>query len=480
MNLLFLSQTLASTGGPAAGQAPRGTAAQPHGFAALLSLLQAGRAMPSPALSATATRFQDITFPGNADARAKAATGLLTRLNQLAGRTMAALGDIESRSLGEDAADGILAEAAVQLREMLRAFDAATGADSLATLTANLARLPDTPQFAAAAAGQGKESAESSTQTGTEPPATARATAMFALATELLGLAKTAPVAAASLAQRPALPEPGARPAMAPAPGSQRAALPTAPGLPAQAAPHPVAAAPAEVQPRDIQSRSELPQAAGDEGRGLSSAAPAASAASENRAWAKDMLGMAVQAKPGVPAEATQQAPAPLPQAGVEPRLPGAVETTAAPRTAATPPQTPAPPDGFARNLANQIRSSSFSEGRTRIELSPRGLGSIEIDLQADEAGKLRVVLRAENPAVLNALRGDRASLLAVLGDNGVAVEDSALDFEAFGQQRQGQGDAPPATSRPASPAEEEAESAAPTRRDPRPLPGTGRLDIMT
>lgn len=122
-----------------------------------------------------------------------------------------------------------------------------------------------------------------------------------------------------------------------------------------------------------------------------------------------------------------------------------APQPTAAPliasvaQTAPPPPQanTPTPEQGLARNLAGQIRGVSFSEGTTRIELSPHGLGSIEIEISPDEAGKLRVVLRAENPAVLNAMRSDREMLAGLLRDGGSSVEENAMSFENFGQQRQ-------------------------------------------
>ncbi|WP_407496428.1 flagellar hook-length control protein FliK [Pseudooceanicola sp. MF1-13] len=120
-----------------------------------------------------------------------------------------------------------------------------------------------------------------------------------------------------------------------------------------------------------------------------------------------------------------------------------APQPTAAPliasvaETSAPPQQPPAPSNGLARNLAGQIRGVSFSEGTTRIELSPQGLGKIEVEIAADEAGKLRVVLRAENPAVLNAMRSDREMLAGLLRDGGSSVDESAMSFEEFGQQRQ-------------------------------------------
>ncbi|MHA6345235.1 flagellar hook-length control protein FliK [Roseivivax sp. CAU 1761] len=131
--------------------------------------------------------------------------------------------------------------------------------------------------------------------------------------------------------------------------------------------------------------------------------------------------------------------------------------------------------------MLDRVRQSSFAEGRTRIELSSGGLGGIEVDLSADEAGQLRVVLRAENPALLSALRGDRAALLDSLQQGGVDVGASDLDFEGYGPPRERRDGAEWRDG--GLPSAEEADDAAPppqptgaTRRPAAP----GRLDILT
>ncbi len=93
----------------------------------------------------------------------------------------------------------------------------------------------------------------------------------------------------------------------------------------------------------------------------------------------------------------------------------------------------------FARNVAAQLRGKSFEDGKTRIELSPRGLGDIEVEVARDDLGKHRVILRVENPAVLTALRQDREALLAVLRDSGLDFEESEVGFEEFGGHGFGQ-----------------------------------------
>lgn len=160
--------------------------------------------------------------------------------------------------------------------------------------------------------------------------------------------------------------------------------------------------------------------------------------------------------------------PAPLVQA-VTPAIAAAVPTPA---------QQQAPQSGFARNLAGQIRGVSFSEGTTRIELSPQGLGGIEIEISPDEAGKLRVVLRAENPAVLNAMRSDREMLASLLRDGGATVEDSAMSFEDLGQRRgtSQQHSEPGLTAFGSAEADEIEEL--PDMTDP--VPEDGRINILT
>lgn len=160
---------------------------------------------------------------------------------------------------------------------------------------------------------------------------------------------------------------------------------------------------------------------------------------------------------------------------------PRATEAAAQPRIAPASPPPPPMPSGFSRALTAQIRETSVVEGRTRIALTPGGLGEIEIELSRD-AGQLKVVIRAENQTVLQALRGDRDGLMAMLGNSGSDVAEGQLSFESFdrgqrdgsAQDRRGTGrtgagtataadtDIAPATDAPASPT------------------GNGQLDILT
>ncbi|MAQ35744.1 MULTISPECIES: flagellar hook-length control protein FliK [Thioclava] len=105
---------------------------------------------------------------------------------------------------------------------------------------------------------------------------------------------------------------------------------------------------------------------------------------------------------------------------------------------AAQPGQTAQPSPRFAAFVATQLRRADLQEGRTRVALTPRGLGDIEIDVERDKRGQVNVVVRAESPAVLSALRGDRETLAAILAGQGLQMDSGALDFEQFGGHGEG------------------------------------------
>ena len=140
-------------------------------------------------------------------------------------------------------------------------------------------------------------------------------------------------------------------------------------------------------------------------------------------------------------ADPARPVPAPvapaMPQAEVVEQRPlASVDPVLTPKQAAD----ASPAFAFARRVAAQLHGHSFEEGKTRVELTPRGLGDIEVEVAHDDQGKLRIVLRAENPAVLTAFRNDRDMILDVLRDSGVAVDAGELGFEAFGGHGQSDG----------------------------------------
>lgn len=150
----------------------------------------------------------------------------------------------------------------------------------------------------------------------------------------------------------------------------------------------------------------------------------------------------------------------------------------AAPMRAPTPAAPPPPPSGFSRALTAQIREAGVVEGHTRISLTPGGLGEIEIDL-AQENGQMRVVIRAENQAVLQALRGDRDGIAALLGEAG-GLDDGQLSFESFARGDDRDGDGGKGRRAPSQGVDgaETAEAALPDAVMPSLSPD--RLDIIT
>jgi hypothetical protein len=93
----------------------------------------------------------------------------------------------------------------------------------------------------------------------------------------------------------------------------------------------------------------------------------------------------------------------------------------------------------FSNAIARQIQSATFGSARTVIQLSPNGLGNIEIEIETNDDGALKVVLRAENMLVLNTLRQDRETVLQALSMANVGSHTTDLEFQEFGKQSQNQ-----------------------------------------
>lgn len=173
---------------------------------------------------------------------------------------------------------------------------------------------------------------------------------------------------------------------------------------------------------------------------GLDSPQPPAAGPADLRPDVRGLVTAAITATTAAAGTEADAMPLPVTTLDARPLTPGVTDTMRAP-DAGLPPAS-----GFARNLVQQIRTAQFSDGQTRISLAPRGLGEIEIDMRPDEAGKLRIILRAENPAVLQALRGDRDGLLLTLSSSGADVRDADLSFEDFSHRHRReaeQGEAP-------------------------------------
>ena len=76
-----------------------------------------------------------------------------------------------------------------------------------------------------------------------------------------------------------------------------------------------------------------------------------------------------------------------------------------------------------------------MTEGRTRVELNPKGLGNIDIDVIADADGDLKVTVRVENPAVLNSLRDGQTILSEALGMS----DKTSFEFQQRSQEERWQ-----------------------------------------
>jgi hypothetical protein len=118
--------------------------------------------------------------------------------------------------------------------------------------------------------------------------------------------------------------------------------------------------------------------------------------------------------------------PAPLTVESVQGSQP--VETASQPEAATGPKR-------FAEAITSQIRAAEVTEGRTRVELNPKGLGNIDIDVVADADGDLKVTVRVENPAVLNSLRDGQTILAEALGMS----DKTSFEFQQRSQEERWQ-----------------------------------------
>jgi Flagellar hook-length control protein FliK len=125
----------------------------------------------------------------------------------------------------------------------------------------------------------------------------------------------------------------------------------------------------------------------------------------------------------------------------------------------------------FAAALTAQIRAT---EGRTLIELSPRGLGQVEVDIRTETDGSMKVTIRADNLMVLNTLRDAREMLAQLIG----AADGTVLDFQE-GPPGQDQGRQGPALAQGFK-GDDEGSATAAGQIAQSEVIGGGQLDIMT
>lgn len=87
-----------------------------------------------------------------------------------------------------------------------------------------------------------------------------------------------------------------------------------------------------------------------------------------------------------------------------------------------------APQTKFTQAVIGQLRSAQYQEGTTKVELTPRGLGNVEIEMKTNSDGSLSVVVRAESAHVLSSLREERELLAQIIAQGG----EASVDFQEF------------------------------------------------
>lgn len=132
-----------------------------------------------------------------------------------------------------------------------------------------------------------------------------------------------------------------------------------------------------------------------------------------------------------------------------------------------------APPKPFAEALISQVKSVEVSEGRTSVSLHPRGLGNIEIEVVTEKDTAAKIVVRVENPAVLQSLREERDLLAHAIGVSDSSIfefQDHQSDDPSGGQGGQSQSSDPLA----------DIGNTAETATQHTNVLGDGQLDILT
>lgn len=81
---------------------------------------------------------------------------------------------------------------------------------------------------------------------------------------------------------------------------------------------------------------------------------------------------------------------------------------------------------GFSLALAEQLDGVKIVQGATLVQLSPRGLGTVEVEMVTGPDQSINVVIRADNPTVLASLRDIRDILVTMLNIEG----GGSLSFE--------------------------------------------------
>lgn len=88
--------------------------------------------------------------------------------------------------------------------------------------------------------------------------------------------------------------------------------------------------------------------------------------------------------------------------------------------------------------ISVQIKMSDTEKADSfKINLKPRELGSVEIDVQFDNDGNAKIVFRAENTQTLDLLKNERSQLANIFRDNGYSNSNTGFTFEHKDQKQE-------------------------------------------
>ena len=107
------------------------------------------------------------------------------------------------------------------------------------------------------------------------------------------------------------------------------------------------------------------------------------------------------------------------------------------------------PRSAIVPNVVERVAALPREVGETVIHLKPHGMGLIEVSIQQARDGGLDIVLRVQNPMVLEAMQAERQAVAQAIGGQGGAASGSlTMDlFQSGSGQRGAQGDGSGATS---------------------------------
>lgn len=141
------------------------------------------------------------------------------------------------------------------------------------------------------------------------------------------------------------------------------------------------------------------------------------------------------------------------------------------------------PRSAIVPNVLERVAALPREVGETVIHLKPHGMGLIAVSIQQARDGGLDIVLRIQNPMVLEVMQAERQAVAQAIGGQGSAASGSlTMDlFQSGSGQRGAQGDGFDATSRPGSlPTAEEEPDNVPVQAVTHQIIQSDRVNITT